>query len=64
MEIIAISNFLGELSTNLLGKLNAPKGKRTKEELRQLWKMAIDQTILLVRMEKENVKLKGTVRST
>ncbi|CAG9576947.1 unnamed protein product [Danaus chrysippus] len=32
--------------------------KRTKEELRQLWKMAIDQTILLVRMEKENQRLK------
>ncbi|XP_038219797.1 uncharacterized protein LOC119838062 [Zerene cesonia] len=39
-------------------------GKRTKEQLRQLWKMAIDQTLLLVRMEKENNKLKEKVESS
>lgn len=41
-------------------KPSGPKAKRTREELRQLWKMAIDQTILLVRMEKENARLRGT----
>ncbi|KAI5640083.1 rab-GTPase-TBC domain-containing protein [Phthorimaea operculella] len=59
-EKVLQSDHTGEGDLNpqaLLGK--APrKGKRSKEDLRQLWKMAIDQTILLVRMEKENDKLK------
>ncbi|XP_045458026.1 TBC1 domain family member 1 [Melitaea cinxia] len=50
--------------TNLLGHPVSPPGKRTKEQLRQLWKMAIDQTILLVRMEKENAKLKEKEESS
>ncbi|XP_063836449.1 TBC1 domain family member 1 [Ostrinia nubilalis] len=56
----------GDLSQamNLLGQPSAPKGKRTKEQLKQLWKMAIDQTILLVRMEKENAKLKESEESS
>lgn len=33
--------------------------KRTTEELRKLWKKSIHQAILLVRMEKENAKLRG-----
>lgn len=33
--------------------------KKTKEELRELWKKAIHQAILLVRMEKENATLRG-----
>lgn len=33
--------------------------KRTKEELRELWKKSIYQAILLVRMEKENARLKA-----
>ncbi|KAF5296315.1 hypothetical protein FQA39_LY12532 [Lamprigera yunnana] len=33
--------------------------KRNKEELRCLWKKSIHQAILLVRMEKENAKLKA-----
>lgn len=32
---------------------------RTREDYRQLWKQAIKQQILLVRMEKENKRLKG-----
>ncbi|XP_037942464.1 TBC1 domain family member 1 isoform X2 [Teleopsis dalmanni] len=32
-------------------------GKRTKEELHELWKTAFRQTILLLRMEKENAML-------
>ncbi|CAB3233668.1 unnamed protein product [Arctia plantaginis] len=54
----------GDLSSNLLGKVSSPKEKRSKEELRQLWKMAIDQTILLVRMEKENARLKESEESS
>lgn len=33
--------------------------KRTKEEYRELWKTAIRQTILLIRMEKENERLQA-----
>lgn len=36
---------------------NQPKSKRTKEELRELWRIAIKQTIILSRMEKENARL-------
>ncbi|KAK4878197.1 hypothetical protein RN001_010703 [Aquatica leii] len=35
------------------------KEKRNKDELRRLWKKSIHQAILLVRMEKENAKLKA-----
>ncbi|XP_063632507.1 TBC1 domain family member 1-like [Cydia splendana] len=49
----------GDLTpANLLGLPSPRPGKRSKEELRLLWKMAIDQTVLLVRMERENAKLK------
>ncbi|CAH1987493.1 unnamed protein product [Acanthoscelides obtectus] len=40
-------------------KPNQPARKRSKEELKILWKKSIYQTILLVRMEKENARLKG-----
>jgi hypothetical protein len=33
--------------------------KRSAEELRALWKKAINQQLLLIRMEKENARLKG-----
>ncbi|XP_060808967.1 TBC1 domain family member 4 isoform X2 [Amyelois transitella] len=51
-------------SKKLLSIPSAPPGKRNKEQLRQLWKMAIDQTILLVRMEKENARLKEREESS
>lgn len=35
------------------------KAKRSKEELRELWRKAILQQILLQRMERENQKLQG-----
>ncbi|XP_049883648.1 TBC1 domain family member 1 isoform X2 [Pectinophora gossypiella] len=55
----------GELTPKvLLGRPSAPRGRRNKEELRQLWKLAIDQTILLVRMEKENDKLRESEESS
>ncbi|KAL4711311.1 hypothetical protein ACJJTC_019152 [Scirpophaga incertulas] len=41
-----------------------PTGKRSREDLRKLWKMAIDQTLLLVRMERENTKLKESEESS
>jgi hypothetical protein len=34
--------------------------KRDKEELRALWKKAINQQLLLIRMEKENARLRGS----
>lgn len=34
-------------------------GRRTKEELRELWRTGIRQTILLARMEKENARLQA-----
>ncbi|KAK3920280.1 TBC1 domain family member 4 [Frankliniella fusca] len=33
--------------------------KKTKEELRALWKKAINQQVLLIRMEKENARLRA-----
>lgn len=38
------------------------KINRSKDELRELWRTAIKQQILLQRMEKENLKLKGEVK--
>ncbi|KAJ8980381.1 hypothetical protein NQ317_009375 [Molorchus minor] len=42
-----------------LKKSEEPQRKRTKEELKILWKKSIYQAILLVRMEKENAKIKA-----
>uniref|UniRef100_A0A1B0AZR2 Rab-GAP TBC domain-containing protein n=1 Tax=Glossina palpalis gambiensis TaxID=67801 RepID=A0A1B0AZR2_9MUSC len=39
--------------------LDPQKGKRTREQLRELWKTAIRQTILLNRMETENAMLQA-----
>lgn len=38
---------------------NSKYGRRTKEELRELWRTGIRQTILLARMEKENARLQA-----
>ncbi|XP_072948592.1 uncharacterized protein plx [Epargyreus clarus] len=51
-------------SQTLLGRPQSTPGKRTREQLRELWKMAIDQTILLVRMERENARLKESEESS
>ncbi|KAJ8688445.1 hypothetical protein QAD02_024240 [Eretmocerus hayati] len=40
------------------GAQYAPAPKKTKEELRELWKKAINQQLILIRMEKENAKLR------
>lgn len=41
------------------GNIPEKKFNRSKDELRELWRTAIKQQILLQRMEKENLKLKG-----
>lgn len=38
---------------------DTPTRKRTKEELKILWKKSIYQAILLIRMEKENARIRG-----
>ncbi|XP_065207739.1 TBC1 domain family member 1 isoform X2 [Planococcus citri] len=48
--------FKNVVTPNKLAK-EAPIKARGKEELRALWKKAINQQILLIRMEKENAKL-------
>lgn len=35
--------------------------RRTKQELRDLWKKAINQQVILIRMEKENARLRGNI---
>lgn len=45
------------VSTN--NKETEMRVKKTKEELRELWEKAIHQAILLVRMEKENARLRA-----
>lgn len=37
--------------------------KKSREELRALWKKAINQQVLLIRMEKENARLRGKSKS-
>ncbi|XP_073436488.1 TBC1 domain family member 4 isoform X2 [Dendrobates tinctorius] len=39
---------------------DSPDGKRTAEQLQRLWRKAIHQQILLLRMEKENLKLEAS----
>ncbi|XP_073965394.1 PTB_TBC1D1_like and TBC domain-containing protein plx isoform X2 [Choristoneura fumiferana] len=56
---------VGDLTPqSLLNLPTARPGKRSREELRLLWKMAIEQTVLLVRMERENAKLKQSEESS
>ncbi|XP_048487965.1 TBC1 domain family member 1 isoform X4 [Plutella xylostella] len=49
---------------NLQPARPAGAGRRSREQLRQLWRLAIDQTVLLVRMEKENRKLRESEESS
>lgn len=44
-----------------LETLNSKK-KLDAADLRALWKKAINQQVLLIRMEKENAKLKGSIQ--
>lgn len=45
-----------------IGNMKAPQviaKPRSKQELRDLWKKAINQQLILIRMEKENARLRG-----
>ncbi|XP_017788167.1 PREDICTED: TBC1 domain family member 1 [Habropoda laboriosa] len=47
--------------TGNMGIIKAPQTtpkRRTKQELRDLWKKAINQQVILIRMEKENARLR------
>lgn len=44
---------------NILKNLETSVKHRSKQELRDLWKKAINQQLILIRMEKENAKLRG-----
>lgn len=50
-------------SLNINKARSAPAVKRSKEELRELWKKAINQQLILIRMEKENARLRGRVHT-
>ncbi|XP_059618549.1 TBC1 domain family member 4 isoform X2 [Phlebotomus argentipes] len=57
-------NFSDAENTQLMSPLRSVKmtklrERRSKEELRELWRTAIRQTILLARMEKENATLRN-----
>lgn len=47
-----------------VGNVQEKKLNRSKDELRELWRTAIKQQILLQRMEKENLKLKGEINES
>ncbi|OAD60133.1 TBC1 domain family member 1 [Eufriesea mexicana] len=47
--------------TGNIGNIKTPQAapkRRTKQELRDLWKKAINQQLILIRMEKENARLR------
>ncbi|KZC11928.1 PREDICTED: TBC1 domain family member 1 [Dufourea novaeangliae] len=43
---------------NIMKTPQTPAKRRTKQELRDLWKKAINQQLILIRMEKENARLR------
>lgn len=49
----------GRDSADLLTGVEMQSKRRTRDELRHLWKTAIKQQILLIQMEKENKRLRG-----
>uniref|UniRef100_H2RT54 TBC1 domain family member 4 n=2 Tax=Takifugu rubripes TaxID=31033 RepID=H2RT54_TAKRU len=51
---------IGATRTQQVGNVQEKKLNRSKDELRELWRTAIKQQILLQRMEKENLKLKAS----
>lgn len=50
---------MSPLRTRSAIRQRTKQDKRTKEEFRDLWKTAIRQTIMLIRMEKENERLQA-----
>jgi len=53
-----IADYLYLFNIDALDTENVKK-KLDADDLRALWKKAINQQVLLIRMEKENAKLKG-----
>ena len=53
-------DFVVEVGEELLSE-DSGQSKKSSEEIRALWKKAILETLLLIRMEKENSTLLGTV---
>lgn len=49
-------------STPVSSRSGYYRPKRTRKELRELWQSAINQQIILIRMEKQNLRLKGRLR--
>lgn len=45
--------------TASIGMIPEQRSRKSKDELRELWRKAILQQILLQRMERENQKLQG-----
>lgn len=54
---------LGRLLPRADDPLSGERPKRTGADYRALWKTAIRQQILLLRMEKENQRLEGELQS-
>ncbi len=48
---------------SILGAVPEERRKRSGVELRALWRKAIHQQILLLRMERENQKLQGEIQT-
>lgn len=46
-------------STPVSSRSGYYRPKRTRNEIRELWQSAINQQIILIRMEKQNLRLKG-----
>lgn len=61
-ELLPLSPRALDSSLDPLGHLLPPAPKRTGADYRALWKTAIHQQILLLRMEKENQRLEGELQ--
>ncbi|KAJ1520558.1 hypothetical protein ONE63_003673 [Megalurothrips usitatus] len=57
--VVTPSKSLPAMSLGDAGEPHEKPVKKTREELRALWKKAINQQVLLIRMEKENARLRA-----
>ncbi len=64
-ELLPLSPRAFDSSLDPFGRLLPPgeRPKKTSADYRALWKTAIHQQILLLRMEKENQRLEGELQS-
>lgn len=56
---LSVGQMCGGSGDSIMNAVPEEAAKKSKEELRELWRKAILQQILLLRMEKENQKLQG-----